>query len=279
MKTIDTINFAQKRALIRVDFNVPLNSDFEITDASRINAAIPTIQKILKDKTKKMKGIQSSSKVHQAENTSSDDENVKKINIVIKSDVLGSAEAIEESLEKINTEEIKVKIIYKGLGNITDGDIKRAEAVNGFVISFNVKTPPVIEELAREKNVEIKSYNIIYDLINDIKELMRSLIKPTIKRTDLGKLKVLAIFRTDKDGQIIGGKVLNDKIESNTNFEIFRNKENIGEGKLVKLQAGKQDVNEVQANEECGIQFEGRPIVEEGDVLHFYKNEEIYSKL
>lgn len=208
-----------------------------------------------------------------------DNENIKKINIVIKSDVLGSAEAIEESIEKINTKEVKVKIIHKGLGNITDGDIKRAEASDGFIVGFNVKVPPAIEELAREKNIEIKIYRIIYDLIDDVKEKMEKIVEPVIERVELGDIKVLAVFKTNKDGQIIGGKVISGKAENGSMIEIMRNNEFIENGKLVKLQAGKQDVQIVEAGEECGIQFEGRPLIERDDILHLYKEEKKNFKL
>ena len=232
----------------------------------------------LKIKHKKIRGMakeESSRVLLQKE----DDENIKKINLIIKSDVMGSAEAIEESLMKINTDMAQAKIIFKGLGNIAEGDVKRAEAVNGKIISFNVKTPPAIEELAREKNIVIKSYSIIYDLINDIKEEMQKIVEPTFNRVDLGKLKVLAIFRTDKGGQILGGKIIEGKAEKNSLIDIYRDKEFIDSGELTGLQSGKQDVSSCEADQECGLQFKGSGIIQEGDVLHFHKQEKIISKI
>lgn len=208
-----------------------------------------------------------------------EDENVKKLNLIIKSDVLGSAEAIEESLAKIGTDDVRAKIIQKGLGNITDGDIKKAEATGAIILGFNIKVMPNIAEIAREKNVEIKSYRIIYDLINFVKEKMEEMIEPTIVRKDLGRLKVLAIFRTEKDSQIVGGKVLDNPIESESLIEVYRNKELIASGKLNKLQAGKQNVTIVEADQECGIEFGGKPVIEVGDVLNFYKEEVIKKKI
>lgn len=225
----------------------------------------------------KIKNIKSISSQNNSANApvSENDENVKKINLIIKSDVLGSAEAIEESLEKINTKEVKIKIVHIGLGNISDGDIKRAEAAKGLILGFNVKTPPNMEELAREKNVEIKSYNIIYDLINDIKAKVKELSSPVYKRVDLGEVKVLAIFKTEKNSQIIGCKVLSGKIEKNSNAELMRNQETIINGKIIKLQSGKEDVNIVEEGQECGLQFEGEPIIKAGDLLHIYKEVEV----
>lgn len=200
---------------------------------------------------------------------------IKKINLIIKSDVLGSTEAIEESLQKASTEEVRVEIIHKGLGNITEGDINQAEASSAQIIGFNVKASPQIEELAREKNITIKIYDIIYDLINDIKKQVEALTEVELKRVDLGKLKVAAIFRTESKGQIVGGRVIEGKIETDSLIEIIRAKDIIGQGKLIKLQSGKQDVKSVEINQECGIEYEGKPLIKAGDILQFYKNEKV----
>lgn len=232
-----------------------------------------------KTKHKKRKGVNRSITAVQPETVSEDGEPVKKINVIIKSDVLGSAEAIEESLEKISTNAVKIKIIRKGLGNITDGDIKRAEATKAQIIGFNVKSPPIMEELAREKNIKIKLYSIIYDLLNDIKKQMQAIAEPTIKQIKTGELKVLAIFRTEKDKQIIGGKVADGNIKIDSLIEIWREQELIDTGKLIKLQAGRQDVDLVEAGQECGIEYEGRPMIQEGDILHFYKEERVIKDL
>jgi translation initiation factor IF-2 len=209
----------------------------------------------------------------------SEEKSAKKINLIIKSDVLGSGEAIQESLEKINTAEVKADIIFKGLGNITDGDIRRAEASQALIVGFNVKVPAQLEEMIREKRVEIKQYNIIYDLIDEVKKRMEDLLEPEITRKDLGKLKVAAIFKTEKSGQIIGGKVIEGKIEPDSQAEVFRNKEIITTGKITMLKSGKQDVTVVQEPGECGAQFEGEPIIIAGDIINVYKEEKTVKKL
>ena len=230
-----------------------------------------------KMKMKNIKGIASHRPSVAKE--AAEDENVKKVNVIIKSDVLGSAEAIEESLEKINTGDVKVKIIHRGLGNISDSDITRAEATGAQILGFNVKATPQIERLARDKNIVLKKYSIIYDLINDIKEQMQALVAPEIKKVDLGRLKVLAIFRTEHKSQILGGKVLEGKVEIDSMITVVRDKEFIAQGKLSKLQSGKQDVKSVEQDQECGIKYEGDPIIEVGDILEFYKEEKIYKKI
>ena len=214
--------------------------------------------------------------VQQAENG---DDKVKKVNLVIKSDVLGSAEAIEESLAKISGENIKVKIISKGLGNITEGDIKKAEDSGAQIIGFNVKIPPTIENLIREKEVKVNVFKIIYDLLDYIKEEMEKLVEPEIKMVDLGRLKVLAIFRTDPGSQIVGGKVLSGRIEANSLVEVVRGSEIMEKGKVVRLQLNKKNINSAEENQECGLQYEGKPIIKEGDILQFYKTEEVKEKI
>jgi len=231
-----------------------------------------------KVKTKKIKGIE---KPGQSLTTNVQDENdtSSRFNIIIKSDVLGSAEAIEESLMKVQNEKVKVKVIYKGLGNITEGDISRAESSGALIAGFNVKTPPKLEEAVRERKVEIKIYDVIYDLIDDVKERMQDLIKPEIELKEIGKLKVLAIFRTEPKKQIVGGKVLEGILTKNTIIDVERKGEIIERGKISSLQAGKQEVEIVETDEECGLEFVGSPIIEEGDILIIKKEEKIITKL
>ena len=231
-----------------------------------------------KVKTKKIKSIDQA-RISQIQNITEDDGSSKKLTILIKSDVLGSAEAIEESLIKAQGENIKVKIIHKGLGNITEGDIIRAEAAGAIITGFNVKLPIGLEEMVREKNVGVKIYSVIYDLINDIKEKLEGMIEYDISVVDLGRIKVLAIFRTEAKKQIVGGKVLDGKIESNTIVDIERNGEILERGTMTSLQAGKQEVDYVEDGEECGLVFEGSPIIEEGDILIIKKEVKTKSKL
>jgi len=206
-------------------------------------------------------------------------ETAKKINLIIKSDVLGSAEAIEESLMKINTEEVQVKIINKGLGNIIEGDIDRAEGTSAEIIGFNIKMTPQIETLAREKNIQVHIFNVIYDLIEYVKGEMQKLIIAKIEKVNLGRLKVLAIFKTGNKDQIVGGKVLDGQIKNNVWVEIMRDKELIETGKITRLQAGKQDVELAEKNQECGIEYQGNPIIQEGDILKFFEEKKTISKL
>ncbi len=223
----------------------------------------------------KTKKISSKLQSEQAPITSEVEDDSLKINLIIKADFLGTAEAIEESLMKINTKKIKVKIIHKGLGNIGEGDVKRAEDSQAQILGFNVKVSAQVEDLLREKNIKVNTFSVIYDLIEYVRSEMKNIYQPEIVRKDLGKLEVLAIFRTENKSQIVGGKVLEGEIENNAMVEIWRHEAFVDKGKISKLQSGKQDVNFVEQGKECGINYEGRPIIEVGDTLLFYKEEEL----
>ncbi len=223
----------------------------------------------------KTKKISSKLQSEQAPITSEVEDDSLKINLIIKADFLGTAEAIEESLMKINTKKIKVKIIHKGLGNIGEGDVKRAEDSQAQILGFNVKVSAQVEDLLREKNIKVNTFSVIYDLIEYVRSEMKNIYQPEIVRKDLGKLEVLAIFRTENKSQIVGGKVLEGEIENNAMVEIWRHEAFVDKGKISKLQSGKQDVNSVEQGKECGINYEGRPIIEVGDTLLFYKEEEL----
>ncbi len=208
-----------------------------------------------------------------------DGEDGAQINLVIKGDTLGSVEAIEGSLSKIETYGVKIKIIAKGLGNITEGDIERAESAHAQVIGFNVKVGSGAEELARVKQVEIKIYKIIYELLGDLKVKIQELVKPEINRIDLAKLKVLAIFRTEKREQILGAKVLEGLVEPQTLVEVVRDNNFLEQGKITALKIGKEDVTRAEVGAECGLKYEGQPVVQVGDILRVYKEEKVYKKI
>lgn len=232
-----------------------------------------------KVRTKKIKGKNEAAPTVAGIKQENNDDDIPQVKLIIKSDFLGSAEAIEESLLKINTEKVKAKIIAKGLGYITEGDIKRAEDSGAKIVGFNVRLTPAIENLVREKKVSVKVFSIIYDLIKYVKEEMQLLVKPEINRVNLGRLKVLAVFRNENNAQIVGGKVLDGAIMNESLINVRRGEEIIISGRLSRLQAGKQDVSEVSKDQECGLRFEGKPLIQAGDILEVYREERIVEKL
>lgn len=232
-----------------------------------------------KVKIKKIKSVSGHNENVLSSTEDNPEDKTPKVNVLIKTDFLGSAEAIEESLLKLNGEKVKVKIIAKGLGYITEGDVKRAEDSGAKILGFNVRMSPAIENLVREKQVTVKVFNIIYDLIKFVQDEMQLLAKPEINRVDLGRLKVLAIFRTENDSQIVGGKVLDGELRNTSLIEVYRGDNFIVGGKLTRLQSGKQDVNMVEKDQEAGLRFEGKPFIEVGDILVNYIEERIVGKI
>ena len=194
-------------------------------------------------------------------------------NFAIRGDALGSIEAILGTIERVDVPGLVINIVAKGLGNITEADVLTAEASGAVVYGFNVKTPPAVEELAREKEVEIKYYNVIYELFDDIEKRLNDLIQPEVVVHKLGRMKVVALFRTEKQHMIIGGVVTEGKAEPDAKINIWRGAELIGEGLLEELQVGKQKVSDVLKGQECGIRFAGKVKLEEGDILEMFKEE------
>lgn len=239
---------------------------------------VEVVEDVLRLKLNKVKRQLQRTSSSASEETA-DSENVKKLNVIVKSDVLGSAEAIEESLVKLNTQDIKVKVIKKGLGNVTEGDIDRALASEAIVLGFNVNVPTPVQLLAREKEVVVKNYTIIYELVDYIKEELQKRLGMEIVREDIGKLNVLAIFKTEHKSQILGGKVIAGHIERDAMIDVLRGEEFITRGSLTNLQAGKEDVNRVEAGQECGLQFKGEPVIQIGDTLEFYTEKKVMKKL
>jgi len=217
---------------------------------------------------------QKEEKKRREENRSLDEEKKKlALNIIIKADVQGSLEAIEEVLANINQDKVKINIIKKEVGNVFDSDVKLADSTNSLIISFRTNITPLASSLAERLGVKIKKYDVIYELVEGVKKGLAQLLGPELEVKKIGQLKVLAIFRKEKSKMIVGGKVISGKAENKTKVNIIRDNEIIGKGKVVQLQHNKQDVLEVEKGREAGVLFEGEPIIEEGDILEFYKEE------
>jgi translation initiation factor IF-2 len=201
------------------------------------------------------------------------DEKVKKLNVILKADVQGSVEAIEQILSEIKSDEVAVNYVGAAVGNITESDVRLAQSSTSIVYGFNVEATPVAKRMAEGSKVEIKNYKIIYELVEDIKNKLVDMMEPEIVRTDFGKMKVMAIFKTGKKDMIVGGKVILGHIANGSQIEVLRNENIIGKGKLLNLQQNKVNVDEVEEGKECGITFDGETKIKEGDILLSYKEE------
>ncbi|MBD3311286.1 MAG: translation initiation factor IF-2 [Candidatus Magasanikbacteria bacterium] len=243
----------------------------DILDVGRAESA----QKIdIKQKKVRQTGAEKHTIISSQSEDEDEEDNAKKtLNLLIKADVLGSLEAVIDSLEKIHNDEVSVKIIGKGLGNITEDDVNKAKAGDASVIGFNVNATPVAEESMREEKIEFLRFDIIYDLINWVKDELQKLLSEETIITELGKLKVKAIFRTDKKAMTVGGLVTEGKIPADSLARIKRKGSIVGKGRIDSCQTGKQNMKVVPAGSECGVRFEGKDRIEEGDVLEIYKKE------
>jgi len=195
------------------------------------------------------------------------------VNVIVRADVLGSLEAILGALERMVHPEVGVRIVGKGLGNVTDSDILAAESNGAMVLAFHVNSTPSAGTLARDKDIGIRQYKVIYDLLNDVKAELKKKLKAEVIRTDLGKLEIKGVFRSGKDGQIVGGVVTDGKVLKGAMAQVFRAGEPIATGKIADLQSHKQSVAEVYGGQECGIRFEGKGQIALGDILEVYSEE------
>jgi translation initiation factor IF-2 len=207
------------------------------------------------------------------------EETRKTLNIVLRADVLGSLEALLGTLEKMKTADVAVSVVSKGLGNVTENDVLRAEATGGVVMGFNVLVTREADVLARDKQVEVKTYKIIYELFDEVKRRLQDLLPAEVIRTDLGKLEVLAVFRSEKSGQVVGGRVTDGKIQLGANAVLYRGGQPADEGKVLQLQAGKVDTKEVRQGQECGIKVSFKRPVLVGDVMDVFTEERRERKL
>ncbi|MDD5463685.1 MAG: translation initiation factor IF-2 [Candidatus Moranbacteria bacterium] len=203
-----------------------------------------------------------------------EEDKIQKLNIVLKADVQGSLEAIEQIISTIKTDEVIINIVESEVGNITESDVKVSAPSQAVIFGFNVETTPVAKRLAEGSDVKIKTFKIIYELVEEVKKMVIDMLPPEIVRTDLGMVNVLAIFKTGKRDMIVGGRVTDGKIIKGAQIEIRRDGEIIGKGKLEQLQQDKKVTPEVGKGNECGIVFEGDTKIKAGDTLLAFTEEE-----
>ncbi len=226
----------------------------------------------VKEKRSQQTGAEKSG-IIQSMSDEHDEGGKKTLNLVIKADVLGSLEAIIGSLEKIQHDEVGIRIIGKGLGNITEDDIQKAHAGQGTIVAFDVRANPLIEQNMRAQEIPFLQFTIIYDLIDWAKlELEKLLDREKIVK-ETGVAKILAVFREDKQAMTVGGRVEDGKIVDGGKVRVKRKGEIIGIGKIAQLQSGQSKVKEVPGGVECGIRYEGKVKIEVDDVFEVYTEE------
>jgi translation initiation factor IF-2 len=200
---------------------------------------------------------------------------VKELRLILKADVQGSVEALGESLERLSTEEVKLKVIHSSVGMITESDVMLASASNAIVLGFNVKAEPKATAQAQANGVDIRNYNVIYEAINDLKAALAGMLAPEIRETAIGKAQVRQIFVISKLGPICGSYVSEGKIVRNAKVRVRRGDEIFGLGTVGSLKRFKDEVREVLAGLECGIGVDGVNGVQPGDILEVFTSEEV----
>ena len=204
---------------------------------------------------------------------------IKELNLILKADVQGSLEALTDSLFKLSTEEVKVKIIHSSTGAITETDVMLASASGAIIIGFNVRANPRVRDVAAKEEVDIRYYDVIYNVIKDIRMAMAGLLEPIYRENIIGRADIKQIFHVPKVGTVAGCYVTDGHIERNANVRLLRDDVVVFDGKIASLRRFKDDVKEVQSGYECGIGLENFQDVKPGDVFEVYNLEEERAEL
>jgi len=253
--------------------DVPLAGDF-----FHVVEDLETAKKIAEHHLSKIKKKEPSSPVHISLEDlfkKIEEGEVKELPVIIKADVQGSVEVLIDILPSLSTDEVKIKIIHQGTGNITESDVLLASASNSIILGYNIKPSQKILELAKKENVEIRSYNVIYQLTEDIKKAIIGLLEPVLKETYLGRAEIRRIFNIPKVGLIAGCFVLDGKITRNAEIRVIRNKEVIHKGRISSLKHLKENVPEVKKDYECGIGVEKFKDIQQGDIIEAFITEKV----
>ena len=202
-------------------------------------------------------------------------EGLKEINVVLKTDVNGSLEAVKKSLERINVEGVKINVIRGGVGAITESDIVLAQASDAIIIGFNVRANNKVANLAKEYNVDIRPYNIIYKLVEDMEKAMRGMLEPEYEEKILGNAEIRQLFKFSKVGKIAGCHVLSGTVKANSKARLIRDGVVLYDGQIKSLQHEKDQVKEVGKDMDCGITLDNYQDYKEKDIIETYELIEI----
>lgn len=197
------------------------------------------------------------------------------VNVIVRADVQGSLTSVTDSLKLLENDELVMRILSSGVGNITENDIRLAASAGAIVYGFNVQLPPSVKRLAMREKVSVRIFKVIYELLDDVRGVMEDMLAPEVVETEVGKLKVLGVFRTTKDSVICGGEVLGGKIVPDVSARIVRGKEHLAEAEVLHVQRAQQEAKEVFEGEQCGLELKthGKLLLEVGDQLELFTRE------
>ncbi|MFQ5885752.1 MAG: translation initiation factor IF-2, partial [Anaerolineae bacterium] len=200
---------------------------------------------------------------------------VKELLVILKGDVQGSLEPVRNSLERLGDEDLRVRIIHEGTGNITESDVNLAIASEAIIIGFNIQVEPTARSMAEMEGVEIRQYEVIYKLIEDVEKALQGLLEPVYEDVVLGRAEVREIFHISRRGKVAGVYVEEGEIRRNAQAKVIRDGELLYDGQIASLKRFTEDVKEVAAGFECGIGLDGFEDFEEGDIIEAYKKERV----
>jgi translation initiation factor IF-2 len=203
---------------------------------------------------------------------------VKELNLIVKADVQGSVEAVKQSLLKLSNDEVVVKVIHAGVGNINESDVILASASNAIIIGFNVKPENQARTAAEEEHVDIRLYTVIYNAIEDVQDALKGMLEPVYEEQVMGHAEIRQIFKASGIGNIAGALVTDGRITAKSTARVFRGEDKIFEGKIASLKRFKDEAKEVKAGLECGIVFENFGGFAEGDTIEAYEMVEVPRK-
>jgi len=199
--------------------------------------------------------------------------------VIIKADVQGSIEAVKEALRKLSTDVVKVSILHDGVGGITETDVNLASASNAIIIGFNVRPGQKAQTLAEQEHVDMRTYSVIYDAIDDIRKALEGLLEPTYKEHILGRAQVIQVFNIRKVGTIAGSLILDGKVVRGSHARLLRDNVVVYDGRMASIRRFKDDAKECTQGLECGILIENFNDVKLGDIIESYEMEEIQPRL
>jgi translation initiation factor IF-2 len=199
----------------------------------------------------------------------------KELNLIIKADTHGSAGALRDSLEKLATEKVQLKVLHTSVGGVTENDVQLAKASGAIIVGFHVRPDAKARRAAEEGGVDIRSYQIIYEVIDEVRQAMAGLLPPTLKEVVLGQAEVRQLFTAPRIGAIAGSYVTDGKMRRNASCRLVRDGVQVYEGRFGSLRRFKEDVREVQTGFECGIGIEGFNDIKVGDVIEAFEFEEL----
>jgi translation initiation factor IF-2 len=199
---------------------------------------------------------------------------LKLLKVVLKADTQGSLEAIKQALAKVKNDDVAIKVIHSGVGSISESDVMMAAATPGtMVLGFNIPEGANVQKLAERLGIEVVTYKVIYELLDDLKKILTGMLQPEVLRIELGKFKVLKVFFTGKGEMVVGGKITEGVIQKKAKLRVMRDGAQIGEGNLAGLKLVNEDVDELSKGDECGVRYQGKITLQEGDILEAWKEE------